>query len=169
MPGTRQRRPPLHTLHGYLDLILRGGAGHVVHRLMLMVRRAGESDERLARRVLDMLLLAHADADYFMLQVGPMDLRQVIQHAVNEVDLATTARVITLHIDIPPEPPPLTADAERREQVARNLQSNAVKFTPRGGHVSVAARAQTHILELSVVDSGIGIAGESLTRIFERS
>jgi len=64
--------------------------------------------------------------------------------------------------------PAVRIDPERILQVLRNLMGNAVKFTPKGGRVSVAAKTHDGILEISVKDSGPGIPAESLRSIFEK-
>lgn len=161
-------RSPLHTLNGYLDLALTGGAGTMDDKLGNIVRRARASGERLAGRVKDLLLLAHADAGYFTLQIAPTDVRRVITEATEEVELLANESAVTLRINLPTNLPTLVGDAERLEQVVRNLLSNAIKFTPRGGQVWVEARTEAHALELTVTDTGCGIASEHLPRIFER-
>jgi signal transduction histidine kinase len=69
---------------------------------------------------------------------------------------------------IPEDLPPLDADEERLHQVLFNLVDNAVRFTPPGGEVTIAADRRNGSVEISVADTGVGIPGEHLPRLFER-
>jgi two-component system sensor histidine kinase GlrK len=92
----------------------------------------------------------------------------LIKRAVAEITPLLEAKQIRLESAVDPSLPQVRLDPERILQVLRNLLGNAVKFTPRGGQVKIAAKAVNGKLEVSVKDSGPGIAADSLVPIFEK-
>lgn len=101
------------------------------------------------------------------LQPGLVDLRVVVQRSVEAVMAAHAHRNHHLSVVLPAEPVWLDADAIRLEQVVVNLVSNAANYTQDGGTISVTVSSSGDRAELRVVDSGIGIAKEMLTRVFD--
>ncbi len=159
---------PLHTLNGYLDLTLTGVGGPVDERQGQLLQRARASGARLAAQVQDLLLLAYDDTGELPIHLTPVDVRRVLHEAVAAVEIAATTAGVSLHLHVPPAVPLVLADYERMSQVVRNLLSNSLTFTPRGGHIWVEARASATALAISVADSGCGIAAEHLPHIFDR-
>jgi CheY-like chemotaxis protein len=92
----------------------------------------------------------------------------VLDAALDAVRPAAHAKELRLQIDIDPEAAVVTGDPPRLQQIAWNLLSNAIKFTPRGGRVQVTLLRVGSQAELTVRDTGIGIAPHMLTRIFDR-
>jgi CheY-like chemotaxis protein/anti-sigma regulatory factor (Ser/Thr protein kinase) len=102
------------------------------------------------------------------LDVQPVDLSDVIAAAVESVTPAAEAKQIRLTKVLGPLAGPVSGDPSRLQQVVWNLLSNSIKFTPRGGKVHVALERVNSHLEISVVDTGEGIAPEFLPHAFER-
>jgi CheY-like chemotaxis protein len=102
------------------------------------------------------------------LNVQPVDFPTVVSNAVEVVSPAADAKGVRIETVIDPHAGPVSGDPERLQQVLWNLLSNAVKFTARGGKVQVRlVRVNSHV-EVSVADTGIGIAAEFLPHVFER-
>ena len=121
----------------------------------------------LSRLVGDLRELALADAGQLMLTREQTDLRALIERAVtafqpqaNEQGIALTSEMEII--------PPLQLDAQRIEQVVRNLVSNALRYTPSHGSVLVRLTRQGTLVRVQVRDTGIGIAPEALPHVFER-
>jgi CheY-like chemotaxis protein len=102
------------------------------------------------------------------LDVQRVDLPAVIDAAVEAVRPAAQAKRIKLQKVVDPIAGPVTGDPGRLQQVVWNLLSNAVKFTPKGGNVQVVVERSNSHVELSVSDTGQGIAPEFLPHVFER-
>ena len=102
------------------------------------------------------------------LDVGPVDLTRVIQEALETVTPAATAKGVRLQSAIDQPGVPVAGDAQRLQQVVWNLLSNAIKFTPRGGRVQIRLERVNSHVELSVSDTGEGIAPEFLPHLFQR-
>jgi PAS domain S-box-containing protein len=123
--------------------------------------------DHLVRLVEDLLDITRIGSNRFQLRIERVELAKVIQQAVDtalpEVRRAQHALVVTL----PPTPIHLEADPDRLAQVVNNLLSNAARYTPKGGHIEVQARAADGMVVISVGDDGAGVRPEDLGRIFE--
>ncbi|NYF15378.1 signal transduction histidine kinase [Microbacterium sp. AK009] len=95
-----------------------------------------------------------------------IDLRAVLEASLVGVKANARARNITLHADFPPALP-VRGDAFRLRQVFDNLLTNAVKYTPRQGTVSVRAAVDRDLIHVDIADSGIGIPADDIDRVFE--
>jgi signal transduction histidine kinase/GAF domain-containing protein len=161
-------RSPLHTINGYLDVLLSGMSGALSPEQFEFMRRARAGSEHLKALVDDVLLMSRRDAGAFHLNKELVRLDQVMDEARDEVELMAADAGITLTCQRQPGLPIVEADGPRLQQVLRNLLSNAIKFTPKGGTVALVATYDDHWVRLSVSDSGIGIASEHLPLIFDR-
>ena len=101
------------------------------------------------------------------LQSGPMDLRFVLQSAVSLVRERATRQGISLVLDVDGAVGTIEADERRVKQILFNLLSNALKFTPAGGRVTLSAVQIADAVQISVRDTGIGIKSDDQVRIFE--
>jgi PAS domain S-box-containing protein len=116
----------------------------------------------------DLLDVSRIITGKLRLSVQPVDLGAVIIAAVEGVRPAAEAREIRLQLQLDSPAGQVSGDPDRLQQVAWNLVSNAIKFTPRGGRVIVRLeRVESHA-EISVSDTGLGIAPEFLPHVFDR-
>jgi diguanylate cyclase (GGDEF)-like protein len=122
---------------------------------------------QMTRLVGDLLDLSRVHTGKLRLELLPIDLRIVLEDVVEGVRAAADARGQSLALDLPAGPLRIWGDAVRLTQVFRNLLDNSVKYTPVGGSVRLEARECCGLAEVSVCDTGIGIALESLQRVFE--
>jgi diguanylate cyclase (GGDEF)-like protein len=136
-----------------------------------MLRRVQAVIERqvahLARLVGDLLDVSRAHTGKLRLETLPVDLSQLIDEAVLNGQPAMDLRGQRFRLHTVPGPIQVLGDAVRLAQVLGNLLDNAVKYTPDGGWIDVAVTVDGADVVLSVSDSGIGIAAESLHQIFE--
>ncbi|HEU5369044.1 MAG TPA: ATP-binding protein, partial [Ktedonobacterales bacterium] len=165
---THELRSPLNAINGYLDLALEGVAGELNERLHEFVRRARSSSEHLTDLVDDLLLISRADAGQFRLSIGEAHLTSIVKGALEEVELLAADAKVDLVVHLAPDLPSFPGDEGRLKQVVRNLLTNAIKFTPEGGQVTISGEARRNQIELAIRDTGRGISPEHLQRIFER-
>jgi signal transduction histidine kinase/ActR/RegA family two-component response regulator len=134
--------------------------------------KAFESIERNARAqvtmIEDLLDISRIITGKLHFRSEPVDLAAVLDAALEVVRPAAEAKGITLERQFPPGPQMVVGDADRLQQIAWNLFSNAVKFTPRGGRVTVSLRADAQQYVFEVADTGLGIAPEFLPFVFDR-
>jgi signal transduction histidine kinase len=115
----------------------------------------------------DILDLSKVEAGRMELELSSFSLRTVIDSGVTMLGERATRRGIALEVEGDPSVDTIEADERKVKQVLFNLLSNAVKFTPEGGTVTVRTRAAPAAVEVSVCDTGVGIAPEDQARIFE--
>src|SRR6266705_98970 len=123
---------------------------------------------RMTELLDSLLTLARADEGRAELHREPVDLRAIVTEAGETGDLLADHAGVAIDIRTPAEPVVLALDRSRVRQLILNLIENAVKYTPRGGQVSVQLGSSNGQVLLTVADSGIGIAPGDLPHIFDR-
>jgi signal transduction histidine kinase/CheY-like chemotaxis protein len=115
----------------------------------------------------DLLDVSRVTRGLVELERVPLDLREVLQDAVEQVSPLIHARRHDLVLELPPQATPVLGDKKRLVQVVANLLNNAAKYTPEGGRLAVRAGAQGGRACIEVSDNGIGMAPELTGRVFE--
>ncbi|MGH7700990.1 MAG: sensor histidine kinase, partial [Gemmatimonadales bacterium] len=123
---------------------------------------------RMTELVDALLTLARADEGRAELHREPVDLRAIVDEARETGELLAERSGVAMEVDTPPEPVVLEVDRSRMRQLILNLVENAVKYTPPGGRVRVELARDDGRVQLSVADTGIGIAPGDLPHIFDR-
>lgn len=166
---SHELRTPLTSMMGFLEMLREGEAGKLTaeqDRFLAIVYR---SSERLQRLVGDLLFVARLDASGIQLQLRSVRLDSLVAEAVEVSSALARAGGIELDNESsPPEGITLRADPERLAQLAGNLISNALKFTPEGGRVHVRTFTDGERAVIEVEDTGIGIPAPEQERVFER-
>ena len=120
----------------------------------------------LTRLVDDLLDVARITRGKVLLQRKDFELQQVLDHVSELCQPAASRRHIRITRDLPPHAVTLHADYARVVQIFANIVSNAVKFTPDGGHIHITARQTQGQLQVVIEDNGIGIEPDAIARIF---
>ena len=163
---SHELRTPLNAIVGYVRMIQSGLlSSEKQTRAMDTVARNVTSLTQIVEDVLDVSRIVSGK---LRLNVEPVDLAPVIQSAVETVRPAADAKGVRLDVIMDPRNSVVSGDPERLQQILWNLLSNAVKFTGRGGHVQVRLERVNSHVEITVVDTGVGIAAEFLPHVFER-
>jgi signal transduction histidine kinase/DNA-binding response OmpR family regulator len=164
---SHELRTPLTAVQGYAEAMSDGLLGGVVDEQ----REALAVVQRNLRRLLAMIdqLLASSRLERGVLVVDPRpcDLKALAQEEIETLRGAADLDC-NLRLEAPPVLPPVLADRNRIAEVFSNLLSNALKFTPAGGDVSLRLERQGSEVEVVVADTGIGIPAEAQARIFDR-
>jgi signal transduction histidine kinase len=129
---------------------------------------AREDCDRLQSIVDELLDLSRIQADRVELRTAEIDPEQLIRSALDAHETEAEARHVKLQSEILPGMPAIEADRERIHLVLDNLLSNAVRYGPDGGTITVRAVQQDRFLRIEVADQGSGIAAEYHQTIFER-
>ena len=136
------------------------------------MRRTGELLERSTwmqvKLIDDLLDVSRIVADKLTLDCSAIDLRVSVQAALDAMSSLIAAKSLELCTAFDPELAPIWADGSRVQQVASNLLTNAIKFTPRGGKIRVTLSAVEGMARLRVTDTGIGIDADFLPHVFTR-
>jgi PAS domain S-box-containing protein len=163
---SHELRTPLTSIIGYLELVLEDDEALTDHhrRFLGVVDR---NARRLLRLVGDLLFVAHVEAGRLALEVSEVDLSTLTIEAVEAARPRAEAKALVLETATQGVPP-IAGDHDRLAQVLDNLISNAVKFTPEGGTVSVRLAVDNGEAALEVRDTGVGIPAAEQDRLFER-
>jgi two-component system, chemotaxis family, CheB/CheR fusion protein len=163
---SHELRTPLSAILGWTRLLRLGNldAGQSVHAVEVIERNTVQQ----ARLIEDLLDVSKIIAGKLRIECRPVALRDVAEAAVETVRPATSVKRVQLESALGADPATVLGDPTRLQQAIGNLLSNALKFTPEGGTITVRlGRAEAYV-ELRVCDTGDGIAADLLPHLFER-
>jgi signal transduction histidine kinase len=165
---THELRNPLTSIAGYLDLLLEeeGHEGAEAREAYLQIVK--RNADRLLELINDLLDLARLEAGKLELQRVPLDLEGLIQEVSGALRPQIEGKGQHLHLDLAAPLPVVTGDPERLTQILLNLVSNAYKYTPQGGSITVATRAERAGVCIAVQDTGIGLSSEEQQQLFTK-
>jgi two-component system, OmpR family, phosphate regulon sensor histidine kinase PhoR len=160
-------KTPLTAIQGFAETLLAGALEDPQHnrRFLDIIR---DHATRLAALTNDLLRLARIEAGQLEVDLGSVNLLELVERSAETAILKATQKQIALETDVPPDLPAAKGDASLLREVLQNLLDNAVQYTPSGGRIKVSARADDHEAVITVEDTGIGIPVVDQERIFER-
>ena len=164
---SHELRTPLNAVIGFSDVLLEQMFGELNERQESYVRDIRDSGRHLLELINEILDLSRIEAGRMELEVAPLSLPELMEHGLAMVREQATQHRITLSLDVAPEVGVVWGDELKLKQVVLNLLTNAVKFTPDGGSVDVMATVVGGEAQVTVRDTGIGIAEDEQERIFE--
>ena len=166
---SHELRTPLTNIKSYTETLL-DAAGDLPAdtEVKFLSVIAGETD-RMTRIVKDLLTLSKLDCGKMDLHFHRFSMQHMLEGVYNAMALEAENNGLTLKLRLAGEMPVMNGDRERLEQVVINILSNAVKYTPRGGHIELSAAPydSTHV-KIAVQDDGMGIPEADQPRLFER-
>jgi signal transduction histidine kinase/ActR/RegA family two-component response regulator len=163
---SHELRTPLNAVLGWARVLRRSpGLTDDVANGLAVIERNARSQAQIIGDLLDMSGIISGKV---RLELKPVDLASVIHSTIETVRPTAEAKGVALSVDLGAGPAPLHGDSNRLQQVLWNLLSNALKFTQKGGLVSVRLLRVGQNLQVEVTDDGEGIAAETLQFIFER-
>lgn len=164
---SHELRTPLTSMMGFLEMIREGEAGALNEEQKRFLAIVYRSSERLQRLVGDLLFVARLDANGLQLQFAGVRVDEVVGEALESVAALARSREVEIVSDVR-EVPAVWGDRERLAQLVGNLLSNALKFTPPGGRMTVRTFADGRSAVIEVADTGIGIPKGEQDRLFQR-
>jgi signal transduction histidine kinase len=163
-----QLRTPLNAIMGFAEILQNGYYGTLTQRQLEYVSGVLESGQRLLILINDILDLATIEAGFMALERTDVDVEKVIQSVAELTrDWAETEQ-LSVETRVPPGVGTIRADERRIKQAVFNLVSNAIKFTPAGGRITLSAERAGDEVVISVADTGIGIPARDQDRVFGR-
>jgi signal transduction histidine kinase len=164
---THELRTPLHGILGLSDLLREGIYGPVTERQKESLAGIDLSAKNLLELIDSLLLLARAEAAQIELAVAPVAIGEVVDRVAATGRWMRGRKELTIEVAVGGDLPVVDTDRGKLVQILVNLLANAIKFTPEGGRVAIAARRAGEGVEVLVSDTGIGIPERELGRIFE--
>jgi len=164
---SHELRTPLNAIIGFSEVLRERMFGEMNEKQAEYVNDILQSGQHLLSLINDILDLSKIEAGRMELEASEFDLPRTIDSMVMLVRERAVRRGIVLGHEIDGCPTTIRADERKVKQVLLNLLSNALKFTPDGGRINVRARVLDGMAEISVSDTGVGIAAEDLMAVFE--
>lgn len=164
---THEFRTPLSNIRAYTETLMEGILEDKdAQRECLNV--INSEAKRLGRLVEEVLTASQLEVGTARLRLGPVNLARLLQKAIQDLQATADEKNVELSLTLPPKVPGIQADKDRLAVVLNNLLGNAVKYTASGGTVSLECQHSDSDLEISVTDTGMGIAKEHLPHIFDK-
>ncbi|MEE3719561.1 ATP-binding protein [Tumidithrix elongata RA019] len=173
---SHELRTPLNPILGISELLQEEVYGSVNSRQKEALQIIEQSGSHLLELINDILDFSDAEVGYLELNCSPTSIKQICQASLEFVKPQASQKNIQLESEIEPDLPDVSLDERRIRQVLINILNNAIKFTSGGGRVTLAANLTTEIgdrnekksyIQISVIDTGIGIAPENINQIFQ--
>ena len=163
---SHELRTPLNAILGWSQLILSGSMKEDdVRRGLETIERNARSQNKLIEDLLEMSSIISGKVRLDMQQ---LDVTSLVDTAVESVRPTAQAKGVSLQKTIAPHVGTITGDPNRLQQVFWNLLSNSIKFTPKGGKITVLVGWSGPMLEIRINDSGLGISPEFIPYVFDR-
>ena len=163
---SHELRTPLNAILGYGELMADGIYGELPEPVREVLGRVEASGRHLLGLINDVLDLSKIEAGQLSLVLAEYSMREIAEVVITSVQALAAEKGLALALDVAPDLPTGQGDQRRLTQVLLNLVGNAIKFTERGG-ISVQAVAADGAFEVTVADTGPGIAPADQERIFE--
>ena len=164
---SHELRTPLNAIIGFSDVLLEKMFGDLNEKQEEYLQDILSSGHHLLSLINDVLDLSKVEAGKMELEPGVFNLRELLEGSLVMVKERALAHGITLSLDIADDIDTFIGDERKVKQILFNLLSNAVKFTPDKGKAGITAKKTNGAVQVSVWDTGIGIAAEDQQRIFE--
>ncbi len=164
--ASHELRTPLNAIVGWVHVLQSGAVVDDAQRLHAVsaIDRNAKIQTRLIEDLLDVSSMIQGRVS---LTVAPIDVRSVVDAAIDTIRPAAAAKQTALQVSLPAEEVTVLGDSHRLQQVVGNLLANAVKYTPSGGAITVMVKMVRGRAEIVVSDTGEGIAPAFLEHVFE--
>jgi signal transduction histidine kinase/putative methionine-R-sulfoxide reductase with GAF domain len=164
---SHELRTPLNAVIGFSEVLSERMFGELNEKQDEYLKDIHASGQHLLSLINDILDLSKIEAGKMELEVSEFDLPMAIDNALTLVRERAARRSIALHTTLGERLGQIQGDERKIRQVLLNLLSNAVKFTPEGGRIEIGAKPVNGFIEVSVSDTGVGIAPEDQEAVFE--
>jgi len=166
---SHELRTPVSVIKGYAETILSEGKNLPPEKLVQFIEIIHSHAERLAHLISDLLILSRVESGALSLEPVPVTILSAVTRVTHLLEQKAQSKGITINrTESLAAMPDILADPDKLEQILINLLDNAIKFTPGGGTVTVAAADLGDRIRIDVKDTGIGIPPKDIPRIFER-
>lgn len=163
---SHELQTPIAVIKGYAGLLADDTTNMKPEQLREKMQIIYEESDRLSKMVEDLLYASRVQAGGLKLNLEPLDLQHLLGRVVEK--MKTTSKQHQLRLNLPEELPTVTADYDKIQEVVVNLIENAIKYSPKGGLITVEAHPTSADVIVSVTDDGIGIPDDERSHIFER-
>ena len=165
---SHELRTPLTTIYGFLELLVDGKVGPIPERQRNLLLRAAKNSAHLINMVKDLIDVAELQTyGVTNIKIGPVDPLPLVLTAINRVRKRKDYKPVNINPVIEGDVPRILTEENSLERIIYHILDNAVKFSPNEGKVSIRFLEENEELHISIIDEGIGIQPEHLSRIFD--
>jgi len=165
---SHELRTPLTSIKGYVDLLQSGATGELSPEQREFLDIIKTNTDRLVKLINDLLDLSRIDAGHLDLRWQAVDIGLLVRQVVNTLRPLLDGKHQHVTLELAPHTPPVWADNDRVVQILTNLISNAHKYTPAEGQITITVRPLDRHVRVDVQDNGIGISPEDQLHLFSR-
>jgi signal transduction histidine kinase len=159
---------PMTSIRGYADLIRQGTVGEVSDGQIQFLDTIRSNVDRMADLISDLSDISQLEAGRLKIEARQLPLVDCVRTPIADLRPQIDAKKQTITLEIPDGLPMITADPNRLIQILTNLISNANKYTPSGGQISISAAALDEYIRISIADTGIGLSEADQEHLFEQ-
>lgn len=160
-------RSPLVSIRQFNTVMLEGLAGPMAKKQLEFTKKGTKKIDTLLALINDLLDVAKIDAGKYVQHLVPTDVGEIMDDIAALMKPRAESKGIALTCSYN-NLVPIQADPKNIEEILNNLVTNAMNYSPEGGHVSVTAEARGEYVEIKVQDNGIGISSEELPKVFDK-
>ncbi|HEX7456762.1 MAG TPA: ATP-binding protein, partial [Candidatus Nanoarchaeia archaeon] len=166
--ASHELRTPMTAIKSYVWLALNGRGGEIGMKVRDYLTKVYDSSERMIAMINDMLNVSRIETGRMQLEIVPVSIQKVLDQVTG--DLSARAGEAGIEIKVQKEQiiPLVSTDRDKLAEIFTNLIGNALKFTPKGGTVTVSAQKKGDVVETSVADTGVGISEENIGKLFKK-
>ena len=161
-------RAPLSVIKGATDLLLKNTNEMDAEQIRTLLAQIKSSSEGLLKMVGDILDVSKMEGGKFQISKTFSSLGGILKEECGYFEFLAKVKEVSLSCATGEDIPEFSFDPERLKQVMNNLLSNAIKFTPKGGSVKVVAKQVASVVEVAVIDTGIGVSESDQSRLFHK-
>lgn len=165
---SHELRSPLASIRQMMTVMLDGLTGELTEKQTDLLGRSQQKIEDLLNLINEMLDVARIESGHTFQAQEPLHLIGILEGAVALMRPRADERNITLKLDLPHDLPLIQADPRNMEGLFTNLITNAINYSPDGGQITVSACVQGDYLNVSVMDTGVGIDPDEVPKIFDK-
>lgn len=164
---SHELRTPLTSMKSYLEALLDGAVDDPDVAPQFLQVTSNETD-RMIRLVNDLLQLSKMDARDDHIMMAEVNLMNMIHHVIDRFEMSNKQENIQFKRKLPDETIAISGDRDKLVQLMDNMISNAVKYSPEGGVITIALKREKERVIISVKDEGVGIPKDNLSYVFDR-
>lgn len=165
---SHELRTPLTSIKGYVDLLIAGDVGELDAEQQEFLGIVSSNADRLVALISNLLDISRIESGNVEITRLPINLSRLVAESAVSFRPQIEQKQQRLTLDVAAGPPPVSGDADRVVQILTNLISNANKYTPAGGEITVSAHLDGQQVHLAVRDTGIGMSTEEQGQLFTR-
>lgn len=166
--ASHELRTPMTAIRSYLWLALSKCKGEMSDKQKFYLDRSYSSVERLIKLVNDLLSISRIESGRIILEFEDVDVEKVIEDTIIEIIPRANELGIAINVNPHDDMPHVWADADKVKEVLINLMGNSLKFTPRGGSITISLEAKDNMVHIGVTDTGQGLAPEDIPKLFQK-